>query len=274
MYSFVITSSLQCQSTNKENAFFQRDKRDFFQIEDRLNKSIPPLDITRTMVDGERRFPCYIRVGVFKNQNSFEPVPNAEVTVLTREINNTNGYEFYGYGNKYVGFTKTLTGDDGMACAPTFCFYEALVFVSNGGERLTFASNRTEFLPKDYFYIAQTRNEEVAFGPRYMGTMFGKRGPVYREMNKDECERSTTTNSWYFRFVYLSVPERIYPVENRTSQPLSWYPYTSKSPNFAVCFLKVTINVSRFVKIYLFKIHLKTMDFLFKNHCYVINNAN
>lgn len=100
-----------------------------------------------------------------------------------------------------------------------------------------------------------------------MGTMFGKRGPMYREMNKDECERSTTTNSWYFRFVYLSVPERIYLMENRTNQPLSWYPYTSKSPNFAVCFvLKVTINVSRFVNV-----HLKTMDILFKNRCYVIS---
>lgn len=255
--------SIQYQNINNANSLHQRYKRDFFIIEDRINKSIPPLDITRAMKDGERRFPCFIRVGVFKNQNSTEPVPNAEVTVLTRKLNDTNGYEFYGYGNNYIGFTKTSTGNDGMACAPTLCFYEALIFVSNGGERLTLASNKTEFLPKGYFYITQTRNEEVAFGPRYMGTMFGKRGPVYREMNKDECKRSATSNSWYFRFVYLSVPERLYPVENRTSQALSWYPYTSKSPNFAVCFLKVTIYVSRLAKKP--NIQFKILSFYFSN---------
>lgn len=213
-------------------------------IEDRINKSIPPLDITQKMVDGEQRFPCFIRVGVFKGQNSTDQVENAEITVLTRKINDTNDYEFYGHGNRYVGFTKTLTGSDGMACAPTLCFHEALIFVAKGGERLNLASNKTEFLPRGFFYVAQTRNEEVAFAPRYMGTMFGKRGPVYREMNKNECEKSMTSNSWYFRFVYLSVPERLYPVDNRTRQPLSWYPYSQKSPDYAACFLKVTVLVS------------------------------
>lgn len=202
------------------------------------------MDITQKMVDGERRYPCFIRVGVFKGQNSTDQVENAEITVLTRKINDTDDYKFYGHGNRYVGFTKTLTGSDGMACAPTLCYHEALIFVAKGGERLTLASNKTEFLPRGYFYIAQTRNEEVAFAPRYMGTMFGKRGPVYREMNKNECENALTSNSWYFRFVFLSVPERLYPVENRTGLPLSWYPYSPKSRNYAACFLKVTVRVS------------------------------
>lgn len=232
------------QHINNANSFVQRTERDFFIIEDRINKSIQPLDITQKMVDGERRYPCFIRVGVFKGQNSSDPVVNAEITVLTRKINDTNDYKFYGYGNRYVGFTKTLTGSDGMTCAPTLCYHEALIFVAKGEERLTLASNKTEFLPRGYFLIAQTRNEEVAFAPRYMGTMFGRRGPVYREMHKNECENASTSNSWYFRFVYLSVPERLYPVENRTGQLLSWYPYSPKSPNYAACFLKVTVRVS------------------------------
>lgn len=131
-----------------------------------------------------------------------------------------------------------------MVCAPTLCLHEALIFVAKDGERLTLASNEIEFLPKGYFYIAQTRNEEVAFGPRYMGTMYGKRSPVYREMNKEECEASLTSNSWYFRFAYLSIPVHLHAVENKTRQPLSWYPYSFKSPNFEVCFLKVTSHVS------------------------------
>lgn len=229
---------------NNANSFVQRTERDFFIIEDRINKSIPPLDITQKMVDGERRYPCFIRVGVFKGENSTDQVENAEITVLTRKINDTDDYKFYGHGNRYVGFTKTLTGSDGMACAPTLCYHEALIFVAKGEERLTLASNKTEFLPRGFFYLAQTRNEEVAFAPRYMGTMFGKRGPVYREMNKTECENALTSNSWYFCFVYLSVPERLHPVENRTRQPLSWYPYSPKSRNFAACFLKVTVRVS------------------------------
>lgn len=239
-----VTASIAYLDTKQADFTFQRIGRDYFVIEDRINKSIPPLDISQPAVDGEHRFPCFIRVGAFKNQNSTEPVPNAEVTVLTRKINESNGYAYYGYGNNYVGFTKSTTGSNGLTCAPTLCLHEALIFVTKDGERLTLASNEIEFLPKGYFYIAQTRNEEVAFGPRYMGTMYGKRGPVYREMNKEECEASLTSNSWYFRFAYLSIPEHLHAVENRTRQPLSWYPYSFKSPNFEVCFLKVTIHVS------------------------------
>ena len=173
-----VAASLAYLDTKQADFTFQRNGRDYFVIEDRINKSIPPLDFSQPAVDGEHRFPCFIRVGAFKNQNSTEPVPNAEVTVLTRKINESNGYAYYGYGNNYVGFTKTTTGSKGMACAPTLCLHEALIFVAKDGERLTLASNVIEFLPKGYFYIAQTRNEEVAFGPRYMGTMYGKRGPV------------------------------------------------------------------------------------------------
>lgn len=50
-----------------------------------------------------------------------------------------------------------------------------------------------------------------------MGIMFGKRGFVYCEMNKDECERLVMLNSWYFCYVYLLVFEWLYFVENRIS---------------------------------------------------------
>ena len=239
-----IAASSQLFDVTNERSSVQRHKKAFFIIDDRINKSIPPLDISQTVVDGDHISPCFIRVGAFKNQNSSESISNATVTVLTRKMNVSNDYAYYGYGNQYVGFTTTMTGANGMACAPTLCFHEALIFVAKDGERMTLASNETEFLPKGYFYIAQTRNEEVAFAPRYMGTMYGKRGPVYRTMNKQECENSLTSNSWYFRFVFLSIQEQLFAVERNYRLNMSWYHDSPKSPSYEVCFLKVTVYVS------------------------------
>lgn len=78
---------------------------------------------------------------------------NVEVIVLICKLNDINGYEFYGYGNNYIGFIKILIGSDGMVCVLIFCFYEVLIFVFNGGERLIFVLNKIEFFFKGYFYI-------------------------------------------------------------------------------------------------------------------------
>lgn len=64
-----------------------------------------------------------------------------------------NDYNFFGYGNRYVGFIKIFIGSDGMVCVLMFCYYEVLIFVVKDGERLIVVLNKMEFFLGGYFYI-------------------------------------------------------------------------------------------------------------------------
>lgn len=64
-----------------------------------------------------------------------------------------NDYNFFGYGNRYVGFIKIFIGSDGMICVLMFCYYEVFIFVVKGEERLIFVFNKIEFFLRGYFLI-------------------------------------------------------------------------------------------------------------------------
>jgi hypothetical protein len=217
-----------------------RQGRDIITIEDFKNISVNLLDVSDT-VNGVIQYPCYIRVGCFKNEENTQPLANAEVFVLVRNENTSNNYAYYGWGNQYLGYRKGITGANGFSCVPTLCKTEALIFAQMEGQRLT---SLPKYLPQRYFYRPQTREQEIVIAPRDRGIFQGRSGPVYHKCELGMCNSATKDNSWYISFAYLSVPDSLVQEQPQPHLPLSWYYSRPQESTFKSCFLKVLVKVS------------------------------
>ncbi|XP_056016061.1 uncharacterized protein LOC125675380 isoform X2 [Ostrea edulis] len=219
-----------------------RQNRDYIMIEDFKNISLSLLDVSDS-VNGQIQYPCYIRVGCFRNKENTQPLATVEVFVLVRRENTSHDYSYYGWGNQYLGFRKGITGADGFVCVPTLCKTETLIFTQLEGQRLT---TLPKYLPQRYFYRSQTRDEEIVISPRDRGMFLGKSGPVYHKSEFDMCNNATKDNSWYISFAYLSIPDSLMQTQPNPHLPLSWYYSRPQEPTFKSCFLKVLVRTSSY----------------------------
>jgi hypothetical protein len=200
-------------------------------LDDNVVISLPKLPSDQ-IVDGERRYPCFLNVRVYSNPSLSRPASNIPVYALTER----NGV--------YIGYSKVETDENGNACVLALCYENALLLVETGRENALAASTDKQNLhfAMRYDILYKQRGIKVHDVQNY-GSLFGQPGPVYSnsETEKQFCENSSP-EYFHFKYHFFGEPDRL----EENPQAEDYDPNTSWYPSFGAreaCFIKIQIQV-------------------------------